>query len=378
MISRKVTFWSSVDAATFLRATVKSISEAGIYTEHRAAISSNFYRKALTPFHRFVLRLRMYIEYPVRLAWAAMVDRKPRIWVVTTNTFFAPWIVLLFSRRNQDVIHLVWDLYPDALIEGGVRTSWIHKPIAGVVQQIFSGASANVFIGRRLLEHAKSKFREVPSAYIIPVGADARVFENSPPRLVDLNISIDILYCGNLGFMHEIKTLIDALYSPVYSFGQQPRFSLSFNASGPLYEAFKKQVDQIEWVKSKYIRLESSLSDEDWIDRMKQAHVALVTMKLGTEKVVMPSKTYSALAAGQAILAICPSDSDLANLVREENCGWVVTPGQTHELWNALNEIATDRHLLQSRRENAYLAGQNKYSEKSVARNWIDLFVEIS
>ena len=88
----------------------------------------------------------------------------------------------------------------------------------------------------------------------------------------------------------------------------------------------------------------------------------------------MPSKTYSALAAGQAILAICPSDSDLANLVRDENCGWVVSPGQSHEFRHALTEIVSNRSLLLLKRENAYRAGQNKFSEKSVAQKWVELF----
>jgi glycosyltransferase involved in cell wall biosynthesis len=373
----KVVFWSSVDAAIFLRATVNSIRAAGIQIEHRAVISIDFYRKAVTPIQRIVLRLRMYVEYPVRLAWAAIVEREPRIWVVTTNTFFAPWIVLLFSRRNQAVIHLVWDLFPDALIEDCTRTNWIHRRIADVVQRIFSGVSANVFIGQRLLEHAKSRFSEVPRTHIIPVGADARVFVNCPPRLVEFNIAVDILYCGNLGSMHDTKTLIDALDSPVACIDQQLGFTLNFNASGSLYEAFKKQVNEIEWVTSQNFRFESSLSDEEWIKRMTRAHVALVTMKPGSEKVVMPSKTYSALAAGQAILAICPSDSDLANLVRDENCGWVVSPGQSHEFRHALTEIVSNRSLLLLKRENAYRAGQYKFSDKSVAKKWVELFGKI-
>lgn len=376
-MSRKVVFWSSVDAAIFLRATVNSIRAKGIQIEHRAVISSGYYRKAVTPIQRIILRVRMYIEYPVRLAWAAIFDREPRIWVVTTNTFFAPWIVLLFSRRNQAVIHLIWDLFPDALIEDSSRTNWIHRRIASVVQRIFTGVSANVFIGQQLLEHAKSRFIEVPRTHVIPVGADARVFENCPPRLVELNIAVNILYCGNLGSMHDTKTIIDALGSPLACLDQQLGFTLNFNASGSLYEAFKKQVNEIQWVTSQNFRLESSLSDEEWIERMKNAHVALVTMKPGSEKVVMPSKTYSALAAGQAILAICPSDSDLANLVRDENCGWVVTPGKSLELRQVLNEIISDRNLLQLKRENAYRAGQNKFSDKSVAQKWVELFGKI-
>ena len=378
-MTSKVVFWSSVDAAMFMRAVVDSICAGGVQAEFRCAISSTAYRVASTPLRRIVLRWRMYIEYPVRLAWACVVDREPRVYVVTTNTFYAPLIALLCSRRHQPVVHLVWDLFPDAIIEndGVVNHGWIVRGIQGVVQQTIGRAAANVFLGERLLSHVMSRFNKVPRAYIIPVGADTRVFANFPPSLVGPDQPVDILYCGNLGTMHDTTTVLDALqYSDVLS-DLRIGFTLTFHASGPLYEAFKRKVGEINGELVNNVHLKYTLNDEQWTERMKQAHVALVTMKPGAEKVVMPSKTYSALAAGQAILAICPRDSDLARLVGEENCGWVVTPGHPIELRDALNQIATQRHLLQTKRENAYRAGHLKYSADVVARQWIRLVNDV-
>jgi glycosyltransferase involved in cell wall biosynthesis len=371
---KKVIFWSSVDAAMFMRATVDSISASGVQAEHRFVISANAYRKAVTPWQRIILRLRMYIEYPIRLAWDCAVDREPRICIVTTNTFFAPWIALLFSQRHQLVIHLVWDLFPDAIIEGNNRNyGWINKGIAKVVQKIFIGAAANVFLGQRLLEHAKSKFSELPRAHIIPVGANARVFSNFPPPLVGLDTTVEILYCGNLGSMHDMNTVIGALHSQMDRGEDQLGFRLRFHASGAGYALFKKQVEEIGGVVARNTYLGNPLDDMEWTRCMKQAHVALITMKAGSEKVVMPSKTYSALAAGQAILGICPQDSDLARLIIEENCGWVVTPGSIIELCNAFSEIASDRNLLNGKRKEAYRAGQFKFSDSSIGQQWVKL-----
>jgi colanic acid biosynthesis glycosyl transferase WcaI len=374
-MNRKVVFWASVEPAMFLRAVVDSICAEGVQATHRYVISSSAYKEASTPLQRIVLRFRMYIEYPVRLAWVCVFDREPRIYIVTTNTFFAPLIASLLSRKNQFVIHLVWDLYPDALFEsnGHIGSDWISRCIEGVVQQILTRVAANVFIGQRLLAHAKNRFIDVPKAHIIPVGADAGIFVDSPPCLVRHEKQVDILYCGNLGAMHDTTTVLDALQSADSYSELLPFFTLTFNASGPLYEVFKNKIGDINSVLAKNINLGSGLVDVEWTCRMKQAHVALVMMKPGSEKVVMPSKTYSALAAGQAILAICPEDSDLAQLVIKEDCGWVVTPGRQEELWDALNEIATRRDVLQTKRENAYRAGHFKYSDVVVAREWVKL-----
>jgi colanic acid biosynthesis glycosyl transferase WcaI len=371
----KIIFWSSVEAGIFMRATVDSIRDIGMQAEHRFAISSDTYRRAKTPLDRILLRLRMYIEYPIRLAWFCLIDRGPRILVVTTNTFYAPLIAAVFSGRGQLVIHLVWDLFPDALITDGQAASngWLIRCVKGVVQQIFSRVSANVFLGQRLLEHAKTRFRQIPKSHVIPVGANAQVFTDIQITLLEFDTPVDILYCGNLGYMHDKKTLIEALECANNIEGVNSGFVLTFHASGPHYLDFKRIVSTIDNSFARNVRLESALSDAEWIDRMKEAHVALVTMKPGAEKVVMPSKTYSALAAGQAILAVCPLDSDLAQLVINEKCGWVVTPGRPDELISALNEISTERDLLFKKRKNAYQVGQLKYSGFGVAQKWIKL-----
>ena len=75
---------------------------------------------------------------------------------------------------------------------------------------------------------------------------------------------------------------------------------------------------------------------------MESADVALVTMVPGSETVVMPSKTYSAMMAGQAILAIAPEDSDLVDLIKAAECGWWVAPGAVAGLAAALDQISAD------------------------------------
>ena len=367
----RVTFWSSVDAAMFMQALVDAIRAQGWPAEHRYAISSAAYRGATTPLKRIVLRLRMYIEYPLRLAVACALARGPQVHVVTTNTFYAPWVASLFSGRRQQVVHLVWDLFPDALIEGSPRKrGWVVDRIECLVQRTFRRAALNVFLGERLLAHARSRFRDVPRACIIPVGADARPFADAPPREVAADEAVDILYCGNLGSMHDTVTVLEALRHWDWRAAPLRGIHLTFHASGPMYAAFQQEVRQVGGLDPAQVRLESALGNADWTRRMTRAHVALVTMKPGSEKVVMPSKTYSALAAGQAVLAVCPRDSDLAGLVAREDCGWVVEPGDLDGLRRALDEIATRRDLLSVRRRNAFRAGQDRYSDVAVGRQW--------
>ncbi|WP_316811430.1 glycosyltransferase [Pedobacter heparinus] len=376
--NKRVVFWSSVEASVFMAAIVSSIQAHGFNVEHRFAISDVYYRKASGKWSRFLLRFRMYIEYPIKLAWQAMTSSVPTINIVTTNTFYAPLISLMFKRSNQEVVHLVWDLFPDVLTQEDNRSQygWTYGIVNRIVQYIMRKVRANVFLGQRLLMYANSRFDNIAQTFVIPVGANAEAFKNASPNLIEDNLPVNIIYCGNLGTMHDTSTLIEVL--KMENTNLLDGLFFSFYASGPMYSQFKKNILSVGSNLSSQIKLGPSLNNQDWIFLMRESHVALVTMKPGSEKLVMPSKTYSAIAAGQAILAICPHNSDLAALVIEEDCGWVVEPGDSKALFDALQLISTDRSALNRKRKNAYEAGQNKYSNQTIALAWVKLLHDIS
>jgi colanic acid biosynthesis glycosyl transferase WcaI len=105
--------------------------------------------------------------------------------------------------------------------------------------------------------------------------------------------------------------------------------------------------------------------------------LALVTIAPGAERVVMPSKTYSALVAGQAILAICPRKSDLADLVFRHDCGWVVEPGDVAGLTRTLAWMAEKPDELWAKRRNSFEAGHRHYDTGVLAETWMNFFEEM-
>lgn len=369
----KVVFWSSVDASAVLSALIKEISDHGLIAEHKFIISAESYRNSNSTLCRVILRFRMYIEYPIRLMLESILDRRPRIYIVTTNTFFAPLIAIAFSNSNQKVINLVWDLYPDLLVGGNAARlkSPFMALLSKLVGMIFSRASANVFLGERLLSYARSRFPMISNAHVIPVGGDDGLFVGDQFRIIEDNKPIDILYCGNLGAMHDVDTLLGTLDSEVLLNGN---FKISFNASGPNYSFLRDALKNEINYPFKNICLGEPLTNVAWRARMFEAQVALITLKPNAERFIMPSKLYSALVFGQAILAVCTYDSDLATLICENDCGWVVEPGHSDQLQDALLEITTNAGLLNIKRQNALKAGRDKYSAQVIAKEWVRLY----
>lgn len=206
------------------------------------------------------------------------------------------------------------------------------------------------------------------SAAVIPVGAaDLSPGERSSQECT-------ILYCGNLGRMHDVDTMC-AYWKTTFP---NASVSFSFHCSGPKKAVLVNTVSRLspEW--KQRISIQGSLPSEEWKQVMQESTVALVTMIPGAEKVVMPSKTYSAMMAGQAVLAICPLESDLADLVQTSGCGWVVEPGDVTGLERVLKDLESDPEEVARKQAASRAAALQAYSPVSLAGRWIEVVRELT
>jgi len=167
--------------------------------------------------------------------------------------------------------------------------------------------------------------------------------------------------------MHDELTLRQALSDPLPS-----RIRLVFHANGAGYTELRKHISIERCVFS------GPLGDLDWVQAMLSAQIALVTIARGAEKVVMPSKTYSSMVAGHAIVAVCSAASDLADLVHKHECGWVVEPGDPVDLRRVFSEIASSPETVLRKRQNAFDAGHKYYDTSVVAREWARVFQSLA
>jgi hypothetical protein len=391
-----------------------------IDTVQRFLISEASYRGARSTPARLWLRLQQYAVYPLYLCGSLLFGKKADVVVVCTNTFYAPWLASFFHKR---VVHLVYDLFPEAMappIDGAqglreesckARESLLHRMIRKIVASTLKRAEVNVFLGERLQAYVESVYGKVENGVVIPVGASAFGAEAACPScrsstargsqmsedgrrtsevggeevsdlrspISDLLSPVTILYCGNLGRMHDVKTLETfwggwSADNPVPAENSEDEIGLGsdsaragvpalrflFHCNGPKKQELIDMVAALGLDKSPTsdlrsplaagasfgqatsdlrppisISIQGSLGSEEWREVMLSSQVALVTMVPGAENVVMPSKTYSAMMAGQAILAIAPEASDLVDTIKAADCGWWVKPevgGQRSEV----------------------------------------------
>jgi len=93
-------------------------------------------------------------------------------------------------------------------------------------------------------------------------------------------------------------------------------------------------------------------------------------LRAGAAHTSIPSKTFSAMAASNAIVAVAPEGSDLADLVRRHSCGEIICPGDVNGLAAALKRLVVDRVELERFADNARRAVLEHYDMPRLAERW--------
>lgn len=369
----EIRFWSSVQYNGIMKPITDELCQLGYEARHKFLIPSSSYRRNRGLLSQMILRMNMYIFYPLYFFLYELFSPSA-ICVICTNTFYVPFLSTFIKRRKRKSVHLIYDLFPDALVssESIPQNGLTARTLAKIVNMTIRRSDANVALGKKLKSHIIESHSIQNLISVIPVGTSCDMFdglETSPESTSD---KIGIFYCGNFGHLHDFKTLSDFFSKSVEI---SSKFHFQFSGHGHGMKCFKESLpSQLQNAPT----FTSGLAEKDWIEAMTSNQIGLVTMATGAEEILMPSKTYSAMAAGQAILAICPSNSDLAELIREHDCGWHVEPGESKKLCEVLGVIVEDRELLLKKRNNAKQAAQVGYNSRSVAKQWSELFESLS
>jgi colanic acid biosynthesis glycosyl transferase WcaI len=285
-----------------------------------------------------------------------------------------PVLAASFIGKRTHLIGLMNDIYPEGLVAKGVirRGGYIETGLKRIFEAAYREFSALVFIS----EHHR-RFVAAPGiderSVVIPVSAHTDPFVGHEPAPVIERVCVT--YCGTLGMMHDTGTFLGWLQTH----GSHSPVRFLFHTSGASKRKFESDVRTLlaRSGLTAEVTLQDALPEAPWIQVMKQSQVGLVFQDQGAAKIIFPSKMAGILAAGQAVLLVAEQDSDIARLVLDNGCGWVVTPGDVVGFESSLQEML-DAAVLLDKRRNAFRLGHRLFSKESVANRWIELFDQVT
>ena len=322
------------------------------------------YRRTSVP-----LRLLTWAGFSLWLAWRLWHDGRrggrratagPLL--VVSNPPLAPLLAPL-ARRPYSL--LLYDLYPQVLAGLGPGPRLALAPLIAIWQRlnrrVVGGAERVITLSAPMAEALRPCFASEAAwartvRVVPPWGAP---LPPPPPGAVAAfrqrhaaDGALLLIYAGNLGFSHPLEPLLEALPllpAPgarlllVGQGGRRPQLQRRLGRRGLL-----RQVVFLE-----------TLPPEGLAVALAAADLAVVALAEGLAAASLPSKTFTALAAGCPLLAIAPPASPLVALVEHHGCGLTAPPGPeaARPLAAALAALAADpdqrRRLAQGARRAA-------------------------
>ena len=301
--------------------------------EHQGDLTTE--RVGSTAFHHKQMagRLANYLTYLVFALFRVLTCRpKPDVLIAMTDPPLLCVVgALAKTVRGCRFIYDIRDLHPDMALAAG-----IVKP--GVIASIWEWlhrwalrkADLIVVLGEDMRNRIVEKGLDINRVVVVRDGAER--FE-SFPSTDDQAVSeirggfpFVVVHAGNLGFAGAWETILEAAR---LLRGEEIQFVFVGNGSSKArLQCLAHDLPHVSFM--------PFLPEEQIPSVYSAGDLYVVTIKRGLEGLVVPSKLYPILMAGRPVLAIVPSGSDAAKIVREHGCGLVANPSDAHAVAQAV------------------------------------------
>ena len=304
---------------------------------------------------RFVGRVLNLVSFTLA-AWlfcARHIRRGERLLVVTNPPPLPPLLGLLARLRRLRGVLLVHDVYPEVLVATGharpggavVRllgavTRWTYRSYADVVvlgrdmEEVARPKVAGAAPGRGRL-HVIPNWGDADE--IVPIARDANSFRAAH----GLEGRAVVQFSGNLGRTHDVESVLDAAAATA----DIPGLTFCFIGYGGKAALVGERQREAETGNLVFLPRQPRAQLGAMLASADAAVIAFVDQMYG---VSVPSRMYNIMSAGVPIIAMAHPDSELAQVVREEECGWVVGAADAAGIAAIARTLATPEGLAEA------------------------------
>lgn len=293
--------------------------------------------------------------------------------IVLTNPPSLPIFAAFWGRFKQArVILLVHDVYPDVLVPAGLAREgrYLVRAIDRVQRRMLRRMERVVVLGRDMRERLAGKMpgREHVLSIIPNWGEEEQIqpsmhTENPLRKRLDLQEKFIVQFSGNLGRTHGL----DDLLALTLAFRENPGIHFLVFGWGAGRQILEEEIEKNNLHN---LTLLPPCEREELGAYLTCCDLFLMPFRKGMEGISVPSRLYNVLAAGNPVLAVASETSELAQVVREEQIGWVAEPGDIPAMQRAVREAMADQAALLQMRQNARQALESKYTREKVLDLW--------
>jgi len=328
--------------------------------------------------------LRRLVNWTVFTVWMTTlllferVERERKVVFVTCPPFLPVAMWFVCTVRGWEYTYIAYDLYPDEPAELGYipKNGALHQAWEALDRRALLGAAHVVALGPVMKQRISAKGGPSFDAdkvsiihnwededFITPMAKSDNWFSKEH----GLDDQFTVLYSGNIAEFHDLETLVRAAAELD---GADVRFLI-------IGEGDNKQ-RIVELAEEHGLRGDAVrfLPYQPWEDipySLTAADISVVTVKEGFEGIVVSSKLYTAMAAGQPVLTIAKENDDEARIVTRFDAGIQVEQGAVDDVAAAITRWKESPELVDRQGANA----REAFEEHFVKDVSIDRYYEM-
>ena len=280
--------------------------------------------------------------------------------------------------RRAVLVNWVQDLFPEvvsALVVQG--TGWLEYPLRSLRNISLRAARRNVVIGEGMAK--KLRDEGIPSDRIRVIhnwadGLAIRPVERERNELRqqwDLDDKFVVGYSGNFGRAHEFDTILSA----AEILHNCKNVAFVFIGGGAQLESMKQAV-RAKRLTNVIFRpyqprdqLSLSLSVPD---------IHVISLLPALEGLIIPSKFYGIAAAGRPMLYIGDKSGEIAQIIRNAECGFTLEIGQAKEIVSVIQQLAQDEHMCSQLGCQARILFDHRFNKVYAEKAWERIIAEVA
>lgn len=291
--------------------------------------------------------------------------RRHRVVIVYSNPPILPLVTWIAERLfGTKLVFVSYDLYPEiALTSKSIRPDGgIDRVMKWINHRVFRRASAVVALSNEMrdsLLHLRPEL-SAENVHILPNWAH----EPTPAKRQREENVLTVGYVGNFGVVQDIDTLLGA----IEQLKGDCRFRFLFAGHGSkLDEVYERTAG------NDFVCVKGFLTGEALDHVLGACDCCVVSLNPGVNRFCMPSKYYSYLQAGAAILSIMDPTAELSREVISERIGCAVSPGDTEGLCTALIAMAENLPAVREAGERASELYRTRYQRENTLSRYVAL-----
>lgn len=318
-----------------------------------------------------------YLTFVVPLTLRVLFgSRRDTVYLYSTNPPFLGtlgWFVSLFRKHHY--VALLHDAHPQLGVWVGTfkKGSLIERVWMAMNRRKYRRAREAIVLCSAAKELVADTYPIGPERiHVIPNWADGSELFPKPKaesQIARANGLLDdfvLLYSGNLGMYYDFDTMLGAAK---LLDGEPFRLVLIGNGG--------KRAQIEEQIKAQGLTNVTMLPYQPFEmlnDSFNACDASLVSIAQGIEGISFPSKLYTSLAVGKAIVALSEDRSELREIVEGGDCGIWSALGDSQGLADKLRDLIHDKEKSRSMGQRAREVFERGYTRQVCASKYAEVF----